>query len=292
MVKNNSKKYVIGVSGGPDSMCLLDKYKSKIIAVCHVNYHMRKSADRDELIVRNYCQKNNLNFFLKNCFFTDKNKNNFQDWARKKRYDFMSEIARQFKCDTILIAHHLNDFIESALIQIQKQSKTLFLGINKFSFYKDIKIYRPLLHLPKKELIKYCKVKNIDYGIDESNFDLKYLRNKIRHEILRWNKSKFDNFYKKILDFNKKNNDLRNKVDKFYKNWKIQKNSKLLLSKSEKFIYQIIYKLLIGYDIKPTENKISMIITLIKKNNPNKWARLGKGFFLSCQNKKIIIEKK
>lgn len=78
MIKN-SKKYVIGVSGGPDSMCLLDKYKSKIVAVCHVNYHMRKSADRDELIVKNYCQKNNLNYFSKNCFFTDNNRNNFQD---------------------------------------------------------------------------------------------------------------------------------------------------------------------------------------------------------------------
>lgn len=291
-MRKNNKKYVIGVSGGPDSMCLLDKYKSQILAVCHVNYHMRKSADRDELIVKNYCQKNNLNFFLKNCFFDDKNKNNFQDWARKKRYDFMLEIAKKFKCNTILIGHHLNDFVESALIQIQKKSKTLFLGINKFSSYKEIKIYRPLLNLKKEELIKYCKFKNIDYGVDESNFDLKYLRNKIRQEISKWSKSKFDNFYKSVLIFNKENKDLKNKVDKFYENWKIQKNSKSLLLKEDKFIFQIIYKLLLEYNINPTENKILMIITLVKNNNPNKWARLGKGFFLSCQNKKIVIEKK
>lgn len=291
MIKSNPK-YVIGVSGGPDSMCLLDKYKNKIIAVCHINYHMRESASRDELIVKHYCQKNNLNFFLKNCFFNKENKTNFQDWARKQRYDFMVEVAKKFQCNTILVAHHLNDFVESALIQLEKKSKTLFLGINKFSYYKEIKIYRPLLHLKKEELIKYCKDKNIDYGIDESNFDLKYLRNKLRQKISKWSKVKFNNFYKKILIFNKDNKTLKNKIDKFYKEWKIEKNSKPLLLKKENFIFQIIYKLLIDYDINPTENKISMIITLIKKNNPNKWARLGNNIFLSCQNKKIVIEKR
>lgn len=291
MIKSNPK-YVIGVSGGPDSMCLLDKYKSKIIAVCHINYHMRESASRDELIVKNYCQKNNLNFFLKNCFFNKENKTNFQDWARTQRYDFMIEVAKKFQCNTILVAHHLNDFVESALIQLEKKSKTLFLGINKFSYYKGTKIYRPLLQLKKEELIKYCKDKNIDYGIDESNFDLKYLRNKLRQKISKWSKVKFNNFYKKILIFNKDNKTLKNKIDKFYKEWKIENNSKPLLLKKENFIFQIIYKLLIDYDINPTENKISMIITLIKKNNPNKWARLGNNIFLSCQNKRIVIEKR
>lgn len=291
MIKSNPK-YVIGVSGGPDSMCLLDKYKSKIIAVCHINYHMRESASRDELIVKNYCQKNNLNFFLKNCFFNKENKTNFQDWARKQRYDFMIEVAKKFQCSTILVAHHLNDFVESALIQLEKKSKTLFLGINKFSYYKEIKIYRPLLQLKKEELVKYCKDKKIDYGIDESNFELKYLRNKLRQKISKWSKVKFNNFYKKILIFNKDNKTLKNKIDKFYKDWKIEKNSKPLLLKKENFIFQIIYKLLIDYDINPTENKIAMIITLIKKNNPNKWARLGNNIFLSCKNKRIVIEKR
>lgn len=291
-MKKNNPKYVIGVSGGPDSMCLLDKYKNKIIAVCHVNYHMRESADRDQSIVKNYCQKNNLNFFLKNCFFNKENKTNFQDWARTQRYDFMVEVAKKFQCNTILVAHHLNDFIETALIQLEKKSKTLFLGINKFSYYKGIKIYRPFLQLKKEELIKYCKNKNIDYGIDESNFDLKYLRNKLRQKISKWSKLKFNNFYKKILIFNKENKTLKNKIDKFYDNWKIDKSSKSLLLKKEHFIFQIIYKLLINYDIDPTENKISMIITLMKKNNPNKWCRLGNNFFLSCQNKKIVIEKR
>ena len=59
---NFVKKYVVGVSGGPDSMCLLDKYKDKVVAVCHVNYQMRDSAKRDELIVKQFCLDHNIPF--------------------------------------------------------------------------------------------------------------------------------------------------------------------------------------------------------------------------------------
>jgi tRNA(Ile)-lysidine synthase len=178
------KKYIIGVSGGPDSMCLLDKYKKHIELVCHVNYKKRPTVNRDETIVRDYCKSNHLKVKVLNVTKAIYHKyqklygNNFQNIARLIRYDFFLKNGTN-----VLIAHNKDDFIETALMQLKRKTKSLFLGIHKKSLYKTLHIFRPLLNKRKNELQKYCDQHNIIYGIDESNLINIYQRNKLRKEI-------------------------------------------------------------------------------------------------------------
>jgi tRNA(Ile)-lysidine synthase len=144
-------KYIAAVSGGPDSMALLHMYHKQIIAVCHVNYQKRPTADRDMLIVQEFCRSLNIPFeklvvseeHYKEYY--DKS-NNFQNVARMIRYDFFIDQAKKYHVNKVLVAHNKDDFLETALIQKKRKSKTLFLGIEKNSKYKSLGIYRPLLN--------------------------------------------------------------------------------------------------------------------------------------------------
>ena len=92
---DKSKKYLIAVSGGADSMALLDmlKVSNYEIVVAHVNYKTRPTSDRDEQIVVNYCLKNHIICYTTNAVHNDKS--NFEKWAREARYAFFKEITHQ-----------------------------------------------------------------------------------------------------------------------------------------------------------------------------------------------------
>jgi tRNA(Ile)-lysidine synthase len=144
-------KYVAAVSGGPDSMSMLDMFKKQIALVCHVNYNKRITAQRDARIVEDYCKKNKLKLEVLNV--TDEMykqykelNNNFQATARAIRYDFFNSCANKAHLDTVLIAHTMDDFLETAMMQKKRNSASLFLGIHEKSVYKTINIYRPLLN--------------------------------------------------------------------------------------------------------------------------------------------------
>ena len=148
--------YVIGVSGGPDSMALLDMCRSYGLSflVAHMNYQKRESAFRDEELVVNYCQRYEIPCYVKRqkkpC------KGNFQAFARAERYHFYHELLEKYHGDAILLAHHLD----------------------------DCKVLRPLLSYTKQELLAYCIEHQVPYGFDESNFTDDYTRNRIRHSYI------------------------------------------------------------------------------------------------------------
>lgn len=124
------KNFLAAVSGGPDSMALLNMYKKKIFAVCHVNYHDREDTDNDQSIVLEFCKRNSIK-----CFVLDVTKKMMKDTLiknpqsayRKIRYDFFCEIAKKINIKIVLVAHNWNDFLETAYMQKEKKSKALFL---------------------------------------------------------------------------------------------------------------------------------------------------------------------
>jgi tRNA(Ile)-lysidine synthase len=215
------EKYLIAVSGGPDSMALLNMYVDKIQLVCHINYNHRPTANRDENIVKEYCNAHKLNFSVLNVTKAiysryHKNDNNFQTAARKIRYDFFLKCAKEYNNYDILIAHNYDDFLETAVMQMKKSSKALYYGIKKNSFYKGLNIFRPLINERKAELEEYCIKNNISYGIDESNLTDIYERNRIRKEIQKMSKQQFISLTKKINLYNKKNTSLSKKIESLY----------------------------------------------------------------------------
>jgi len=177
-------QYVIMVSGGPDSMALLDKSfkEGKQLLVAHVNYQKRATAIRDENIVVTYCRSHQIPYEILRPNFN--HQGNFQAWARDIRYDFAIELAKKQGIDKILVAHQLDDYLETYLMQKKRGSTPSYFGIKEVIDFKGIQIVRPLLKFSKKQLAEYCRDNGVAFGIDESNLQDDYQRNRIRHQII------------------------------------------------------------------------------------------------------------
>lgn len=240
------KKVIVACSGGPDSMALLDKlYKQgqKIVAA-HVNYHKRDTANRDEKIVRNYCKEKSIEMEVLEPVFN--NKSNFQNWARKVRYDFFFKLAVKNNTDQIYVAHHLDDHLETYLFQKSRNMLCDCYGLKSKNIMKNMKILRPLLHETKAQLTEYCDLNNIEYGIDESNLGNDYTRNKIRHsKIEKMSLSEKLRLNDEIQNENIKLKQKREKADLFLKGWD-QSIDALLKQEDAWFILEYYLHLKIG----------------------------------------------
>lgn len=282
-------KKLAAVSGGPDSMALLHKYQKDIYAVCHVNYHKRATANRDEKIVKKFCKENNIRFFSKQVTQKDYEKyqsNNFQDVARKIRYDFFNKIALKNKIKSIYVAHNLDDYAETALMQFNRNSQALYFGIKKENLINGLLIIRPLINIRKKTLENYCLKNNIPFGIDESNLSDAYTRNKTRKIISNWSSKEFKNFIGIVNKFNKQNKSLLHQVNKSYLEWKNMDYSlQYFLSINELIQFHLIYLFLNSNNIiSCSKEKIYSIISFLKATNNSKKYRIG--------NNKYIIKNK
>ena len=191
---NLKSNFLIGVSGGLDSMALLDlSFKTGLkISVAHVNYQLRGSENNREIkIIEEYCQERKINLFIKT---TEINKNkNLQNEARIIRYQFFNELINQEGLDYIITAHHQNDNHETFLFNAFRGN-----GINSLKGIQKINtiILRPGLEFSKKELEEYAQLNTINFNIDSSNLTSKYDRNFIRNKLLKLISTQFPNYEK------------------------------------------------------------------------------------------------
>ncbi|VEU72973.1 tRNA(Ile)-lysidine synthase [Mycoplasmopsis gallopavonis] len=267
-------KYLLAVSGGADSMFLLDAYKNKNLIVCYVNYNQREDSKLDEQLVQDFCNKNKIPIFKlilnKNSYLSG----NFQDWARKERYLFFKKIYEQEKCNQLLIAHHFDDFLETAIMQKNSGKYINYYGIKKTNHFLGMKIKRPLLFcFTKARILRICKKKNIPYRDDYTNFEDKYLRNRIRKQIKNYS------FFKKIIIFIyflKENLKLRQKEKQINLEYKIWKENEFSQDVFVNFLNQesLIYKFINQHfeNVNLTKGKIKEIIKfLVSKNRTSKY---------------------
>lgn len=181
---DKSKKYLLACSYGPDSMALFGMLLKEgfTFQVAHVNYHKRDISNYEEQALKDYCQKHNIT-----CEILDTNtlkpcKGNFQAWARDVRYKFFADVCKEHGLDYVLVAHHLDDLLETYIMQTRRAGLVDYFGIKKETVIKECKVLRPLLNFTKKELNDYCKDNHIPFSLDVSNMSDCYTRNKIRHE--------------------------------------------------------------------------------------------------------------
>ena len=186
-----SKKFLLAVSGGADSMVLSHLFrffdssqngKGLEFQVAHVNYHFRgEDSNLDQKIVEDFCKKNDIKFHLKDVSEQEKTQmKSLQNWARELRYDFFFKILEQENLDYIVTAHHLNDELETFFINLSRGSGIKGLsGIPK----NENRILRPLLKFTKNEIYAFAKENSIDFREDKSNEKDDYLRNKIRNQL-------------------------------------------------------------------------------------------------------------
>lgn len=181
------KKLLLATSGGIDSMVLVDLFNQLdyTIAMAHCNFGLRgNESDGDEKFIIDYAQKNNIELFVTH-FDTNKYAEEFklsiQIAARRLRYNWFYELMEQNSFDYLLTAHHLDDSIETFLINLTRG--TGLDGLTGIPQQND-KIVRPLLPFSRNEIEQYANENNITWREDSSNASDKYLRNKLRHDVV------------------------------------------------------------------------------------------------------------
>lgn len=191
-----NKRIIAGISGGPDSMCLLDlliKKNSRLnlkISVCHVNYSLRGlDSQKDEELVKKVCEKSDIKCFILN-YKKEFNKISEDENAlREVRYDFFRKTKEKAGADLIVLAHNSDDQAETILLNFLRGGS--LKGLSGMDFLqKDI--IRPLLEFSRDEIMEYIKENKIEYRIDKSNLSRKYTRNKIRLDLMPFLKKEFN----------------------------------------------------------------------------------------------------
>lgn len=202
-------KLLIAVSGGLDSMVLLDLI-SKInieFAVAHCNFQLRgDESDEDENFVQSYCKENSIQGFFQKFDtqqFAEDEKVSIQVAARKLRYEWFYELLVTENFDFVVTAHHLDDQLETFLIHFSRG--TGLDGLTGIPSLND-KIIRPLLIFSRAEIETFANENNLKWREDSSNASDKYLRNKIRHHLVpllkELNPSFLDSFENTLQNLN------------------------------------------------------------------------------------------
>ena len=182
-----NKKLFLAVSGGLDSMVLLHLFHQLPyeIAVLHCNFQLRgMESFGDQDFIQKYCDQNNIPFFTTQ-FDTDAFAKDYklstQVAARELRYNWFYELLETHQFDYVLTAHHADDNLETFIINLSRGTGLEgLIGIPE----ENDKIIRPLLPFSRDEILKYAKENNIEWREDSSNASNKYLRNKIRHDLV------------------------------------------------------------------------------------------------------------
>lgn len=279
---------LLAISGGPDSMFLLNQYKNKNILVCHVNYNKRKDSTNDEKIVKDFCLKHDIKLKILNV--KNEIKGNFQSWARKLRYDFFKNNYDKYNCKKILMAHHKDDFLETALMQLESNRNPRFFGIKSKNIIEGMKIKRPYINLYwKKDILKILKKNNIKYAIDSSNKEPIFERNKIRIRLKEKTLSEKENLYKWFLMSNKILKKKFKKIDYLYNFW-TKNNFDLKLFRKFKYKNEIIYILINEKfkNIKLSSKKIQSLIDFLTSESGGKIFKLNNKIPISKKGSRII----
>lgn len=296
-----ANKIVVGVSGGPDSMNLLYKLrrKKKRLIVAHVNYNFRPDSIEETEIIIDFCRKHNIEFRVLNVdekvLERYKVIKNIQSKARKIRFDFFEQLAKTYETKTVMLGHHKNDFIETAIMQDKRSQHLLFYGINRKVRYGNIVIKRPLLNKYKDAILAENKRHGIPYKEDSSNFDTKYERNEIRAKLDNVPKKKHDIMYKNFVKVNKSREQLDRKITRRYNSWEELEFAASYFNALDKDTKRhSLYRYFIREEklFKINMNKVLGAIQFIEKKGNGKF-RLAEDLSLQIREGKIrVIEEK
>ena len=320
IVLNTIKKYnliqdedkiILGVSGGPDSMSMLNilneiknekKYNFEII-VAHVNHQIREEANDDEEYVEEYCIKNQIKYYIKRIDvkkYANNNKMGLEEAGRNLRYEFFDEILKKENANKIAIAHNKNDKIETIIMN--ELRGTGIAGLKGIEPIRQNKYIRPIIECQRDLIEKYCEENGLNPRIDKTNFINDCTRNKIRNVVLPYIKQEFNPNIIETIDrlsevMNETEAYLQYQTEKIYNEIKIEEN--VLDLKKFNLQDNLIKKRIIIYEIAKvlgnTQNvekvNIDDIIKLCANNIGNKYLTPNKNIKVSVNKGKIFFER-
>ena len=309
-------KLVLGVSGGPDSISMLNVLREIAedetidlkfqIVVSHINHNIRKEAKEDEEFVKKYCDENNIKFFSKSIDvekIANNSKIGIEEAGRKVRYEFFDEVLKKTNSNKIAIAHNKNDKVETMIMNVLRGSGLLGLkGIEP----KRGKYIRPLIEIEREKIEEYCEEKNLNPRIDKTNFDNTYSRNKVRNVVIPYIKQEFNPNIIKTLDrlselVKEEDTYVEKQVEKAYKEIFIEENNEEIILNLKKFnnYEKVIKSRIVLYTMtrlfgssKGIEKiHIDDILKLCKNNIGNKFLTPNKNLKVLVKNHKIYFSK-
>ena len=312
---NSGDKIVLGVSGGPDSIAMLDilnQLKDEMnfeIYVVHVNHNIRgKDADEDEEYVKKYCEKYNIKCFSKKIdvpTIAKTKKIGTEEAGRKVRYEYFEEILKETKSNKIAIAHNKNDKVETIIMHLLRGSG--ISGLRGIEPIREEKFIKPLIECDRQEIENYCKENNLQPRIDKTNFENEYTRNKIRNIVIPYIKKEFNPNIINTMDrlslvIEEEDKYLEKVTTDIFDKLKIKEEKGLLVLNLKGFNNQetVIKKRLILYSINKTignaqnieKVNIDDIIKLCEKNIGNKYLMPNKNIKILVNKNQIFFEAK
>lgn len=264
-------KYVVGVSGGCDSMALLHFLKNHDyqIVVCHVNYHYRYDSDEDQQLVVTYCKEHDIPCFIKEIQKHDTNQN-FQTQARKIRYLFYQKIVKQYDCKGVILGHHLDDVLETIYMQ-KDRGMVEYLGIKECSLVQGMLVIRPLLDNGKQDILNYCNEHGVIYHDDYTNFETNFRRDYIRNKILCYfSKQEKEELLKEADKYNKWMEEQEKRMQPWYQAY--AKEGMIDSSKLDDTSLRWMIYYMLKQDIYPpliSQSLIDEILKQVRSNKPN-----------------------
>lgn len=305
-------RIVIGVSGGPDSICLLsilNKLKKKLnfeIVVAHINHMIREEADLETEYVKEFCENIGVECFIKKVNvlqLSKESKLGTEETGRKIRYDFFREIKKKTNSNKIATAHNSNDNAETVLMNIIRGSGSVGLkGIEPIR--NDL--IRPIIKCKRDEIESYCEILKLNPKFDKSNRENIYTRNKVRNLLLPYLKENFNpniiETINRLSELLKQENDYLDEVTKEeYKKVLLESDeTKIVLDlKSFNLLKRVIKSRVILYTINNLlgnsqgieKINIEDIIKLCDNNIGNKYLIPNKNIKILLKNKNIFFIK-
>jgi tRNA(Ile)-lysidine synthase len=229
----SGKTLVVAVSGGPDSMALLDmlnaikkKYQFKLVAA-HLDHQLRLDSFHETEIISKYCYQKKIKLVKQKWPTKLHPESGIEEAAREYRYTFLLQVARDNMCDYLLTAHHCDDLLENILLKLIRSGNPREMNsLQAVSDFHDVLLLRPLLTVEKTELLEYDYQKNIAFIVDETNNQDDVLRNRLRHNVVPLLKRENSAIGKNALRFSQQLNLMTSLVEKHFTQ----------LNKPEKFL--------------------------------------------------------
>jgi len=306
-------KIVLGVSGGPDSISMLNilneikkQYEFEIY-VAHVNHMIREEANDDEKYVQTYCEKNNIQCYVKRIDvqqIANTKKIGTEEAGRNIRYEFFEEVMKSVGANKIAIAHNKNDKIETIIMNLLRGSG--LSGLKGIEPIRDKKYIRPLIECERQEIEQYCEEKQLDPRIDKTNFENDYTRNKIRNIVIPYVQKEFNPNIVETMDrlsqvATDESDYINSQVQKIYQKMLIEKTDKQIVLNLKEFneqdkvikkrIILLVTKELMGSTQRIEKIHIEDIIKLCSNNVGNKFLTPNKNIKFLIKDKKLSVRK-
>lgn len=305
---------IVAVSGGPDSMCLLNnlielkqELQIKELVVAHLNHMIREEAKAETEYVQEFCKKNGIECYVKFVDIIKKSeelKIGTEECGRRERYAFFDEISEKIGANKIAIAHNRNDNTETVLMHLLRGSG--ISGLGGIKPYREGKFIRPLIKCDRVDIEKYCEEKDLQPKFDKTNKDNTYTRNRIRNELIPYIQKEFnpniigtlDRLSELVLD---EEEYMKNATDKALAEVLIeQEDNKIILNLKQfnqlehaiktRIIMQIT-KTLFGTSNGIEKKHVEDIIKLCGNNIGNKFLMPNKNYRVFVKGGKVILEK-